>query len=147
MKRVSALRSVLFRKIFRVSAGSAAIAVLGLLLAAPPASASGVALICESYSSHGYCIGAPNLSLYDPVVETINGRYIDVQSLGGNSYLLAFQAAPSLCLAAANNDYLAVMHPCNGGAGVVWKAHLGPDGMSCTFESQEFAWQVPRRPQ
>jgi hypothetical protein len=139
VKRVSVLHGILVRKVIRILVAVTVIAVPGLLFTASPASASGVALICESYSSHGYCIGAPNLGLYDPVVETINGRFIDVQSQGGNKYLLAFQAAPSLCIAAANNDYLAVIHPCNGGAGVVWTAHVGPDGMSCTFENQEFS--------
>ena len=137
MKRVSIIHNILARKV--ISVGATVIAVSGLLLAAaPPASASGAALICETNGS--YCVGDPNrsLPLYDPVKEMLAGRIIDVNSQGGVSYKLAFDDDPSKCVAAANSGLTVVIHPCSG-AGVIWKAALGKDGFSCIFQNQEFS--------
>jgi hypothetical protein len=136
VKRLIALRNILVRKPIRVFL-VATMAVPGLFLAAsPPASASAGSHLCESFGS--YCIGAPSLGLNDPVVETASGRLIDISPVGtGNQRELAFDADPSKCVAAASNGYLAVIHPCNGGSGVVWIEAPGPSG-SLTYESREF---------
>lgn len=138
MKRVSVLHNILVRKI--ISVGATAIAVSGLVLAAsPPAYASGPALICETNGN--YCIGDTNrsLPLYDPVKEVLAGRIIDIRSQGGISYKLAFQDDESKCVAGSDSGLYVVIHRCNGGNGVIWKAYLGNNGVSCIFQSQEFS--------
>ena len=132
----SAFHNFLARKIIRVSVAMA-IAVPTLLLTASPASATGSTFICEAFGH--YCVGAPSLALFDPVVETTGGRDIFVLSLGGTSYLLEFNADRSKCVAGANNGVDVTIHPCDGGVGIVWKTHLGNDGASCLFESQKFS--------
>ena len=135
MKLARSLRKTLARRIIHLSAG-AAVAVSALYLGAPNAGAATPVHIRES---HGvFAIGAPTINLFDPVVETNTGRLIDVMHVSGASYELAFNADTSKCVAASNSGLLGVIHPCNGGAGVVWIAARGPDGHSCTFESQEF---------
>lgn len=138
MKRVSVLHNILVRKVIAV--GATAIAVSGLLLAvSPPAYATGPALMCETNGN--YCVGDPHhdLPLYDPVKEMLAGRILYIDSLGGSSYLLRFDDDHSKCVAASNSGTSVVIHRCNGGAGVVWKAALGRDGVSCIFQSQEFS--------
>jgi hypothetical protein len=138
VKRVSALHNILAQKVFRVSAGAMVMAVSGLLLAASsPASAIDSVTICESYGA--YCVGAPSLGLYDQVVETFSGRQIATIGLGNNNWEFAFRADPTKCVAASNSGDVAVIHPCNGGSGIVWKAQVGPDGVSCIFENQHFS--------
>jgi hypothetical protein len=137
LKRVSVLHKILARKV--ISVGATAIAVSGLLLAAsPPACATGPALMCETNGN--YCVGDPHhdLPLYDPVKEMLAGRILYIQSLGGTSYLLEFHDDHSKCVAASDSGTSVVVHRCNGGAGVVWRAALGRDGVSCIFQSQEF---------
>ena len=138
MKRVSVLHNALVRKVISIVA--TAIALSGLLLiASSPANASGPALICETNGN--YCIGDPHssLPLYDPVKEMLAGQIIDIKSQGGISYKLAFDQAPSRCVAASNNGTSAVIHACSGGLGIIWKAHLGKDGRSCIFQNQRFS--------
>jgi hypothetical protein len=138
VKRVSVLHNILVRKVIAV--GATAIAVSGLLLAASPAAyASGPALMCETNGN--YCVGDPNrsLPLYDPVKEVLAGRILYVSSLGGTSYLLRFDDDHSKCVAASDSGTSVVIHRCSGGNGVVWKAALGRDGVSCIFQSQEFS--------
>jgi hypothetical protein len=129
-------RNGLARNIIRLSVGLATM-LSGLYLAVPTASAAVVTVnICESYGA--FCIGAPTINLFDPVVETPTGRRIDVLHLSGASYELEFHADQSKCVAASNSGLLGVVHPCNGGSGVVWIVELGGDGHSCVFDSQEF---------
>lgn len=137
MKQIRTLRNILSRKLIGIPILAAAMAASGLLLAAPPASAAGLSVICETNGS--FCIGAPSLHESAPVKETGAGRIIDVQTLGGNSYLLTINANPNWCVAGSDTGDHAVLHPCQNGSGVVWKAHLGPDGKSCVFESQKFS--------
>jgi hypothetical protein len=141
-----ALHHALIRKIVGVSAAAMTITAPGLLLAAAPASAAVVAVApaCESHGN--FCAGAPNLASGDPVQETQAGRTIDFASTGtsGTSYLLEVAATNTPggtleCIAASNADNFGVLHPCNGGSAVVWKAELGPDGQSCLFDNQKFA--------
>jgi hypothetical protein len=140
VKPVSALRNILVRK--SVSVGVTAIAVAGLLLtASPPASAQAVGpwYVREAYSS--YRISAPNLALYEPVVEQTGGRYIDFLPTGpAGHYKLAFNAVnDDRCVAAANNGSTVDIKPCSGANGVVWIAEQGPDGCSFVFENQQFS--------
>lgn len=115
----------------RVRASASLLAVLSvpvMLLAAPlPASAAGRHL-CETYGN--YCVGADNLNLYTAVVEkpksSGGGRNIIDTPLGRlfyneyPEYLLQFADDATKCVAAANNGYDVVIHPCNGGSGVIW---------------------------
>jgi hypothetical protein len=139
VKLVSVLHNIMARKFIRVPAGATAIAVSGLLLAAPPAASAATAvIICESYGS--YCIGDgnPSVPLYSQVKEFISGRTFIVKNLSG-SYELVFSADTSKCVAASDSGTATVVHPCSGGSGVVWKAQLGPDKKSCIFDNQEFS--------
>jgi hypothetical protein len=67
------------------------------------------------------------------------GQVIDIKSQGGISYKLAFDQDLSKCVAASDSGATVVIHACNGGNGVIWKAYLGNDGVSCIFQSQEFS--------
>ncbi|HEY3957634.1 MAG TPA: hypothetical protein VGM53_30060 [Streptosporangiaceae bacterium] len=106
-----------------------------LLAVSTPASAADSSVICESSGNH-YCIGAPNLVLYDPVVETVSGRYINDQAEDGG-VRLQLNAATSLCVAAANDGVDVVLHPCSGGEGIIWFQEESPNGNR--FESREFS--------
>jgi hypothetical protein len=135
-------RNALVRKIAGVSIAVVTFAAPGLLLAAAPASAAVVAPACESHGN--FCVGAPTLGANDPVQETQSGRTISFVNQGGNSYLLEINATTGagmtkLCVAASNADNFGVLHPCNGGSAVIWKAEQGPDGLSCLFDNQKFA--------
>jgi hypothetical protein len=113
----------------------AALAVPAAVLAAPlPASAAGPH-VCET--SGNYCVGAPGLGVDAPVVETRSGRNITFLFLGNAQYNLIIDAAPSECVAAANNGHDVVLHHCNGGLGTVWILHINPNG-HLQFESREF---------
>jgi hypothetical protein len=116
-------RNALVRKIAGVSIAVATFAAPGLLLAAAPASAAVVAPACESHGN--FCVGAPTLGANDPVQETQSGRTISFMT--------------KLCVAASNADNFGVLHSCNGGSAVIWKAEQGPDGLSCLFDNQKFA--------
>jgi hypothetical protein len=97
------------------------LAVPVTVLAAPsPASADDNFHWCEANGS--YCIGAPDLSEYAPVMETATGRdiYTNLVSPNDGGFELSFAAKQSLCVAAANNAKDVVIHRCNGGMGVVW---------------------------
>lgn len=109
----------------------AALAIPAAILAAPlPASASSSRL-CET--SGAYCIGSANLNLYTAVTESNPGRNIVAEPQGGMfeglpTYLLAFSADPSKCVAAANNGVDVSIHPCNGGFGVIWALQVNSNG-------------------
>jgi len=131
-----ALRNVVVRKSVRLFLlGVPTIA--GLVFAvSPPAKASVPVYVKEAYAS--YRVGAPTIGLYDPVQQTTDGRLIIQSFTSAGHLLLMFNADTSKCVAASNSGDLAVVHPCNGGSGVVWIPHTGPDGVSCEFESQKF---------
>jgi hypothetical protein len=114
----------------RVRAAVRLLAVLSvpiMLLAAPlPASAAGRHM-CETYGS--YCVGSDNLSLYTAVTEkpesTGGGRNLIDTPLGGHfdgfpTYLLQFADDATKCVASDNAAIEVVIHPCNGGTGVIW---------------------------
>jgi hypothetical protein len=136
VKLVSTLGNILARPVRVVLV--ATMAVPGLILAAsPPASASVGLHLCETFGS--YCIGAPSLGLYNPVVETASGRLLEINPVGtGNQRELAFASNPSECVAADNDGDLVVIHPCNGGSGVVWLEGTGSSG-GAIYESREFS--------
>jgi hypothetical protein len=142
VKPLSALRNVLVRKSLRVfSIGAMAIAVSGLVLAAAPSAGAttyGPFYLQETYSS--YRVGAPNVSAYDPVQETLGGREIYLGTTGtAYHYKIPFLRDTSLCVAAANNEDTVDLKPCSGANGVVWIAITGQDGCSAVLESQEFS--------
>jgi hypothetical protein len=132
----SVVRNALLRK-----PTHALIVLLGTLalpaavLAAPlPASAAGPH-VCETNGN--YCIGAPGLSNDAGVFETLAGRDITLLFLGNAQYKLVVNAAPSECLAAANNGEDVVLHHCDGGLGTVWILHINPNG-HLQFQNREF---------
>src|SRR5262249_51753831 len=99
------------------------ILALPAAILAVPLPASAANHLCETFGN--YCVGAANLDPFTPVAERNPGRDIDKNSIGGQvdglpRYELAFSADPSKCVAAANNLNDVVIHPCNGGSGVVW---------------------------
>jgi hypothetical protein len=48
------------------------------------------------------------------------GRKWNAISIGNSQCLLELDADTSKCIAAGNNGLDVVLHPCNGGSGVVW---------------------------
>jgi hypothetical protein len=138
VRRVNTLRNILFGKSIRIfTVGATAIAASSLFVASPPASASTGYYVCETNGS--YCVGAPNRTNYAPVVETTRYLIFFAPTSTQYHYKLEFALDPTKCVAAANNGYLAVLHPCNGGVGVVWILETGPDGHSDILENQEFS--------
>jgi hypothetical protein len=103
---------------------AAALAIPAALFATPiTASADGPGHICETFGS--YCVGAPTLNRFDPVVEKLSGRLIDRdvipnETVGGHPKVkLRFNADSTKCVAAANSGNGVVIHPCDG-SGVDW---------------------------
>ncbi len=114
----------------------AALAVPATVLAAPlPASAANDRLL-ESYGS--YYVGAPDLSLYQPVMETSSGRYITLVDAMPDPQVdlkIRFNADTSMCVAGANNGTDVVIHPCDGNY-VVWR--LSSDAGGYFFQNLHF---------
>jgi hypothetical protein len=136
MKRIHALRRIQARRYVQLLAiGVTALSGLALM-AAPPASASTVSFIHET-SGGQYYIGGPTINLYDPVKEigSIGYNGIINKRISAGHYELEMNADTSKCVATADNGYLAVFHPCNGGSDVVWVESTGPDGHSTKFEN------------
>jgi hypothetical protein len=113
------------------------VALLGLPLAVLPAAPALAAntFVCEDVAP--WCIGAPNLALYSPLIETTSGRNLTVSPLRDGTYIISIDAVPGECVAAANNGMDVVIHPC-GGAGVHWYAQTDPSGPAFRLISQEF---------
>lgn len=110
-------------------AGAVLIAALGtlaaLLAVAPSANAATATdpRICESFGS--FCVGSADFNLFTAVTERNPGRDFTLISLGTTfdgfpNFDIVFSGDPSDCVAAANNLSDVVIHPCNGGSGVVW---------------------------
>ena len=113
----------------------AAITVPGLLVAVSPAASARVGgHLCETFGS--FCVGAPTVGLDDPVVETADGRLLNIFPAGSGEELQLVDNT-SLCVAAANNGSDVVMHPCNGGLGTIWHEQQGP--ATTLFENNEFS--------
>lgn len=110
---LAALPVIMLGTVLTASAASAAPSGV----AEAPVIASGIH-ICETFGDH-LCIGAPDLALDKPVKETFSGRDLDIVQFKG-FVQIQFTANRSLCVAAADNGYLAVIHHCNGGSGVDW---------------------------
>jgi hypothetical protein len=114
----------------------AMLTVPAVLFAAPlPASAQGDHLV-ETFGN--YFVGAPSLALYAPVVETSSGRSINIHSNGDGGYEIVFNYDTSKCVAGANNGADVVIHPCNGGSGIIW--FLSTDGNgNLFFQNKKFS--------
>jgi hypothetical protein len=110
----------------------ATLAVPAVIFAAPlsasaankPLSASAANNLCET-NGNNYCLGSADLNLYTAVTESKPGRNLIATPLGGtfdgfSTYLLQFSADATKCVASADNLVDIVIHPCNGGSGVVW---------------------------
>lgn len=97
---------------------------------APRAAAS----ICESHGS--FCVGAPSLAFEAPVVETASGRnFLLVATPTG--FNLAFSADPTRCVTPKTNSDVVEIRACSvAGTNAVWTIGIGPDGVSCVFQSQ-----------
>jgi hypothetical protein len=125
------------RKIIR--AASVLVATLGIpaaILASPLSASAAGNHLCETNGN--YCVGAPSLATDAPVVETQFGRDINLLFLGNAQYELQFNAAPSQCVAAANNGHDVVIHHCNGGLGVVWILFINSNG-HLQWQNREFS--------
>ena len=114
---------------------TALVVPVAVFAAAPPASANGNHL-CET--SGNYCVGAPTLALYAPVVETVSGRDLGTIPLGNNQFELVFLANTTFCVAAANNGIDVVVKHCQGDFGVVWIREFNPNG-HLQFHNREFS--------
>lgn len=114
------------------------IAAAGLFLANTPAYADGNTTIVESHGA--WRVGAPATGAGQPVVETEDGRTIDIQNVSGNTYTLKLVANPSVCVASNGGgaSARAVLLPCSGSLGVNWIASKGPDHLSCLFQNAHF---------
>ncbi|SRR6266487_550258 len=101
----------------------ATLAIPAVIFAAPlPASAANN--LCET-NGNNYCLGSADLNLYTAVTERKPGRNLIATPLGTtfdgfSTYLLQFSADATKCVASANNLVDVVIHPCNGGLGIVW---------------------------
>jgi hypothetical protein len=127
-------------KIFRaIPLLAGALGIAAAMLAAPQAAnaASSSGAICET--SGAFCIGAPTLSTDSAVTETASGRTITIMNIPNSTsqFELKINAAPSLCVAATNNNVNAVLHACNGGAGTVWNIFVNGNG-HLQFQDREF---------
>jgi hypothetical protein len=132
--KISDLHSFLAQKPVRALVVVAMLVPASALIASPPASALASVHVCETFGA--FCVGAPNLGLDDPVVETTSGRDLNIIS-SGSGVILQFAASSSLCVAAANNGSDVVQHPCNGGHGIIWHIEQGPT--SNLIENNEFS--------
>lgn len=146
MKLVNALRSFAVRKSVRIfMAGASALTVSGYWLAASPdAGAAPLSFQwCEqsaSPSGTDYCIGAPDLTSFDPVTEMPSSGRLFFTPMSGttNNFKLEFVGDSTKCVAANNNDTKVVIHPCNG-VGVVWiPTDINGNNGSQRLESNEF---------
>ena len=136
MKRLRMLRNTLLRKPIYAIPVLLVTVTASSIFTASPASAVG-SQVCEA-NGNKYCINAPTLALYDPVIQSSSGRSIYLIWLDMTKGQLELQLAADTkkCVAAANNGHDVVLHKCSGGNGVVWIEHLtnGP-----RFESREFS--------
>src|SRR5262249_39369056 len=103
-------------KRFRARATVVLLATLAALVAAltAPLSASAVGIhLQEANGTHHYRVGAPDLSLFAPVVETVDGRTLTLVDQGSHQVKIRFNANTTLCVAGANNGADVVIHPGN----------------------------------
>jgi len=122
--------------VLAASTASAAVPGGGTAAHAPVPASAATIRVCEA-GGHHYCIGAPHLALGKPVVESVGGRNLDIIVFG--SYVeIRFDANRRLCVAAANNGFLAVIHACNGGSGAKWKIIPTSDGHDA-FRNVQFS--------
>jgi hypothetical protein len=119
-----------------ISVIAAIMAITGLFLANAPAYADGNTTLCESHGA--WCVGAPSTTQGDPVVETEDGRTIDVTNVSGNTYTFVLVANRKLCVAADGTNGPVVLLPCTGFSGVNWVASKGPDHLSCLFQNAHY---------
>jgi hypothetical protein len=106
------------RKIIRTALVlAAALTVTAVMFAAPlPANAANNHL---KETNGAYRVGAPSLTNYDPVVETVDGRNLNIIIQSGDDVKIKFSTDTSKCVAGANNGTDVVIHPCDG-TGIVW---------------------------
>jgi hypothetical protein len=118
---------------------AATLTASAVMFAAPlPASAANNHL---KETSGSYRVGAPNLALYAPVVETTSGRDVNLITAptGADDVYIKFSADTSLCVAAANNSSDVVIHPCSGGSGIIWTLQDSASGHClpyCLFKNR-----------
>lgn len=111
------------------------------LAGSPQAGATVIGTICETYGSH-FCVGAPTIAFEDPVVETANGRSLEIVDVPGG-VVLAFNAPGNKCVAVKNASTLVEVRSCDV-ASAVWIRQTGPDGHSCIFEATSTSTTQPR---
>jgi len=92
------------------------------LMAAVPANAA-PSHLCETAVNNTLCVGAPNLAVDSPVLETASGRDLVLFPEGNNQFEIKLVADQSECVAGANNQTDVVLHHCNGGLGTFWIKH------------------------
>jgi hypothetical protein len=133
-----AVRNATLRKPIR--AVMVLLATLAAVFAAPLPASAAANHLCETNGN--FCVGAPSLATFAPVVETLSGRNITLIFLGNDAqgipqFEIQLDAAPSECVAGADNGIDVVLHHCNGGLGVVWKRHFSQNG-HLQWNSREF---------
>src|SRR5947207_1685939 len=143
MKQITAPRAPLVRNgmlrkpIRTVMVLLAAMAIPATVFATPSSASTNGNHLCETNGN--YCIGAPTLALYAPVVETTSGRDLGAIDLGNNQFELVFLADNGIfCVAAANNREDVVVKHCQGDFGVVWIREFNPNG-HLQFRNREFS--------
>jgi hypothetical protein len=124
----------------RVALLLAAVALPAGLFAAPADAASGAFLLHEANGS--FAVGAPNLTVDSPVVETASGRqlffpFVQTGPNGNPEVELQLKADTTECVAAAANRVDVVLHHCDGGLGTVWIEHTNDNGKK-QYEPREF---------
>lgn len=108
------------RRVFRAIAALAGLSGMAVTMLAAAQAANAVEFnYCETNGN--FCIGAPDLGTFAPVVETGAGRAINLLGVSGGYWKLQFNAAPSQCVAATDNGNGVVIHHCNGGLGTLWQ--------------------------
>jgi hypothetical protein len=127
------------RKIIRTALVLAA--MLSALFIAPlPASAANNHL---KETSGSYDVGAPSLAPDAAVVETSSGRDVNLITVptGADDVYIKFSTDTSKCVAGANNGVDVVIHPCNGGSGIIWTLQDAPGAHClsvCLFKNKHF---------
>jgi hypothetical protein len=105
----------------------------GGLAGSPQLSAVMTGRVCETYGSQ-LCVGAPTIAFQDPVLETVDGRILQIASVTGGVHL-AFNADPTRCVAVKNASTLVEVRACTVDS-AVWIPQLGQDGHSCLFQNK-----------
>jgi hypothetical protein len=90
-----------------------------------------VEVIQEDFGNGHWRVGAPTLAAGDAVIETADGRRVQLLPDGNNDggVFIEFTAKTNLCVGIAANGVNVVIRDCEGGSGTVWFEEAGPSAV------------------